>query len=157
MRRPRDRRSSVLRRAHALVFAASRDGRAFEIVVWSNALASAALAAGTQHLCHAWPLTVTVGLVGFVLLRVALVHPVTIWLAASLGSLGVAATAGTLAWLFGHVVERPAAPAIAAVLVAVGSSTVPAWAYARLAERRVNAERPRDSLLDPVSVPSSYD
>ena len=75
------------------------------------------------------------------------------WIAAGFGTLTIAALGGALAWLFGHAVESPAAPSIAAVLGALFASLGPAWSYAHLARRR--AEDVRDSLLAPVSVPHS--
>ena len=78
----------------------------------------------------------------------------TVWLAASCGTLAVSSAAGGLAWLFAHALESiPSAPPIAAVAAAVAAAMVPAWAYGRLAQRR--GEDVRDSLLDPVSARSS--
>ncbi len=141
------------RKLHHVVFHASREGRASEIAAWSNALVSVALGGGAFVWTHSWPFTVCVPILVFVLLRAALTHRVTLWIAGVLGTCSVAAAAGGLAWLFGHVIEIPSVPLIAAVVVAIGSATVPAWAYRRLAQRR--AENVRDSLIDPVSIPSS--
>ena len=97
---------------------------------------------------------VWVGLVGFAFafvgLRVALAHRSTLWIAAGFGTLTVAAVGGSLAWLFGHLLDGPSAPSIAAVLGAVVAALGPAWGYARLARRR--AEGVRDSLIEPVSA-----
>jgi hypothetical protein len=155
--RPRPRRSAVVRffRAlHHVIFHASRQGRCAEIAGWSNALASLGIGAGLFALYRSVGLAVGATLVIFVLLRAALANRSTIWVAASFGTLAVSATAGGLSWLFAHVLESlPTAPPIAAILGAVGAAIVPAWAYGRLAQRR--AENVRDSLFDPVSVPSS--
>lgn len=147
------RLSRALRNLHHIVFHASREGRASEIAAWANALASLALGAGGFLLVHSWPVAIATPIVAFVLLRVALTNRVTIWVAASFGTIAVAAFFGVLAWVFGHVVEIPAVPSVAGVLGAVTSATLPAWAYGRLAQRRV--QDVRDSLIDPVSVPSS--
>jgi hypothetical protein len=144
----------VFRALHHAVFHASRQGRAAEVAGWSNALASLAIGGGLFLLYRSIALAVAASVVAFVLLRVALAHRATVWIAASFGTLAVAGAAGGLAWLFAHVVESiPSLPSIVAVLAAVGGATLPAWAYGRLAQRRV--ENVRDSLFDPVSVPSS--
>ena len=145
--------SRVLRRLRHIVFNASRAGRCAEVAGWSNAVAAIALGGGAFALTRAWPVTLGVALVAFVLLRAALTHRFTIWVAAAFGTLAVAAAGGGLAWLFAHVVESsPSAPSIAGVVGAVGAAILPVWGYGRLAQRR---EHVRDSLLDPLSVPSS--
>lgn len=152
------RRSSPLRRAlravHHAVFHASREGRAAEIAAWSNAAAAVGAGAGAFALSRSWPAALATALAMFVPLRVALAHRVTVWVAALLGTLAVAATSGGLAWVFAHVLEAPSAPPIAAVLGALAGALAPAWAYGRLAQRRLD-EVP-DSLLEPVSLPPSH-
>jgi hypothetical protein len=150
----RSRLSRALRGLHHAIFNASRDGRSAEIAAWSNAIASLGLGAGTYVLSHSLPGTALVPVIAFVLLRAALAHRLTVWIAASLGTLAVAALGGGLAWLFAHVIEIPAVPSLAAIFVAVLSALVPAWAYARLAQRR--GANIRDSLVDPISVPPSH-
>jgi hypothetical protein len=145
--------SSTLRKLHHVIFATSRAGRPAEIAAWSNAAASLVVGIGTYVFMRSWPLTIGFAVIAFVLLRGALTHRLTVWIAASFGTLAVGALGGGLAWLFAHVIDAPAVPSIAAVIVAVGSATVPAWAYANLADRR--ARNVRDSLIEPVSVPSS--
>jgi hypothetical protein len=106
------------------------------------------------YLFRSTPVTIATPVVLFVLLRLALANRHTIWIAASFGTLAVGSASGGLAWLFGHGIEASAsAPSIAAVIFAVLGAMLPAWAYGRLAERR--ASNQRDSLIDPVSVPSS--
>ena len=158
--------SSLLRRAtravHHAVFHASREGRAAEIAAWANAASSVAVGAGVAVVVWsqlallpasaAW-IGLVAGVVAFVGLRLALAHRLTVWIAAGFGTLTLAALGGSLAWLFGHVVESPAAPSIAAVLGALVAALAPAWSYAHLARRR--AEDVRDSLIAPVSVPRS--
>jgi hypothetical protein len=157
--KPKGPRRSAIARAirsiHHLIFHASREGRSAEIAVWSNAIASLGIGAGTFFLTHhSWPLSITTAALSFVLLRLALAHRLTVWIAASCGTLAVSCVGGGLAWLFAHVIEAvPSAPSIAAVIGAVASATLPAWAYGRLAQRR--DDHIRDSLIDPVSVPSS--
>jgi integral membrane sensor domain MASE1 len=86
-------------------------------------------------------------------LRLALAHRYTVWISASVGTLTVAAVGSAVGWLFGHIIESPSAPSVAAVLGAILAAAPPAWAYSQVARRRANAER--DSLIDPVSVPTS--
>ena len=143
----------MLRFVHHLVFDASRAGRSAEIAAWSNGLAALGLGGGAYALTRSWPGALGVAVLVFVLLRGALAHRHTVWVPATLGTLAVGAVGGALAWLFGHVVEVPSAPSIAAVLGAVLSALAPAWAYANFAQRR--ARDIRDSLVDPVSVPPS--
>lgn len=151
--KPRSSSRRVLRFLHHLVFDASRAGRSSEVAAWSNGLAALGLGGGAYALTRSWPGAIGVVVLVFVLLRGALAHRHTVWIPACLGTLTVAAIGGGLAWLFGHVIEVPAAPSIAAVLGAFLSALAPAWAYATLAQRRTRAIR--DSLIDPVSVPPS--
>jgi hypothetical protein len=142
----------VLRYLHRLVFNASRAGRAAEIAGWSNALAGLAFGAGVYWLFHSVPGALGTVIILFVLLRGALANRYTLWIAAACGSLAVSAAGGGLAWVFGHVIEHPAAPPILAIFASILSATVPAWAYAQVARQR---EAGPDSLLEPVSAPSS--
>lgn len=150
MARPR----TFLRRLQSLVFLESREGRPSEVAAYANALASMGLGVGTYLLTHSL-LAIVAAVVLFVLLRVALVHRATIWIAASCGTLAVASTGAGLAWLFAHVSETPWAPSVAAVVGAIVTAMLPAWAYAKIAELRAN-DVP-DSLLEPVSIPPSRD
>lgn len=157
----RSRRSSTpkrfLRALRSAIFVESRQGRAAEIAGWSNAASAVAVAAAAVALAwsrlggHALWLGVATGALTFLLLRLALTHRVTVWIASVLGTLTIAALGGSLTWVFAHVLEMPTLPPIAAVLGALVSSLAPAWSYAQLARRR--AESIRDSLIDPVSVP----
>jgi hypothetical protein len=147
---PRSRLSRSLRKLHHIVFTASRDGRSSEIAAWSNAAAALLLGAGAFALTRSWPFGIGLAVVSFVLLRGALTHRLTVWVAASLGTLAIGGLGGALAWLFAHVIEQPAVPSIAAVIGAVTSATLPAWAYANLGHRRARHER--DSLLDPIPL-----
>jgi hypothetical protein len=146
----------TLRRA---VFDESREGRAAEVAAWSNAAAAVAIAlaimvAGWERLAvHAAWVGLGAGAITLVLLRLALTSRLTVWIAAGTGTLTVAALAGVVAWLFGHVVEVAAAPSIAAVAGALLGALAPAWGYAHIARRR--ASDVRDSLVDPVSAPRS--
>ena len=88
-----------------------------------------------------------------VVLRLALTHRLTVWFAATVGTLTVAAAAGAFAWLFAHVIEVAAAPSIAAIIGALLASLAPAWSYAQIARQR--AGDVRDSLVEPVSAPRS--
>jgi hypothetical protein len=157
--RPRSRLQSAARSVHHAIFHASREGRASEIAGWANAASALAVAAGivvftwARLPVHAAWIGVFAGLVTFVGLRLSLAHRFTLWIAAAFGTLTVAALGGALAWLFGHLVESPAAPSIAAVLGAVAAALIPAWGYAHLARRR--AANVRDSLIEPISVPGS--
>ena len=135
------------------MFDASREGRCSEIAAWSSALASLALAAGAWWFARSWQIALGVFVLGLASLRVALAHRLTVWIAASLGTLAVGAVGGGLSWLFAHVVDDPTIPSIAAVAGALVSSLAPAWAYASVAQRR--AQDVPDSLFDPVSVPRS--
>jgi hypothetical protein len=144
----------ALRVVRHAIFDASRQGRTAEITGWSNALASLGLGGLGFFLTASWQVAVVTPIVAFILLRVALVHRHTLWIPAALGTVAVSGVAGFLAWLFAHVAEVPWLPSVAAVVVALVSATAPAWAYGRLAQRRTN--HVRDSLIDPVSVPSSW-
>ncbi len=144
-----------LRWLYYTVFAASDDGRPFEVAVWSNALASVGVGALTFHTIHSWAPAIALGIVVFVLLRIALTHRVAIGLAAFAGILAVAGAGGGLAWLFAHLSERADVPTIAAALGAFTAAVVPAWAYAKLAARRWNGVP--DALIEPVSIPPSRD
>jgi hypothetical protein len=149
----------VLRAADHVVFDASRVGRAGEIAGWSNAASAFAVALGTaaslwsRFATNAAWLGLVAGAATLLLLRLALAHRYTVWISAAIGTLTIASLGASAAWLLGHVVETPSAPSAAAVLGAVIASLAPAWAYAQLAKRR--ADRERDSLIDPVSVPGS--
>jgi hypothetical protein len=150
-------RRSFLERAyrsiHHAVFHASREGRAAEIVGWSNLVASVGLGVGAFVRTHAWLAFVVVTAGTLVLLRLALTHRVTVPVAGLVGTVAVAATGGGLCWVLAHVIESiPSAPMIAAALGALASAVLPVWGYRRIAHLR---EHTRDSLVDPVSVPSS--
>lgn len=153
-RRRRGPVARVLRLLDHAIFDASRHGRVAEITGWSNAFASLGLGGLVYLLTSSWQVAVGTPIVAFILLRIALVNRHTVWIAASLGTLAVSGLAGFLTWLFAHVAEIPWLPSVAAVIVALASATVPAWAYGRLAQRRTS--HIRDSLIDPVSVPSSW-
>lgn len=137
----------------------SREGRASEIAIWSNAASALVVAGGVAALTwpqlpgHAAWIGLGAGIVAFIGLRLSLAHRWTVWIAAAFGTLTIAALGGGLAWLFGHVLESPSAPSIAAVLGAIAAALAPAWSYAHLARRR--SEGRRDSLLEPISVPRS--
>jgi len=159
-RRPRTRLGRFARAVHHWIVDESRDGRAAEIVAWSNAATALALAAAVAFAAWSrWPgqapwmgLAAFAG--SFVLLRIALVHRVTVWIAALLGTLTVGAVAGGLAWFFAHVIEdSPSAPILAAAVASLLAAAPAASAYAKLAKRR-SSDVP-DSLLEPVSVPHS--
>lgn len=143
-----------LRAVHHAVFHESREGRAAEVVAWSNA--GAALGAGAQAfvLGASVAVSVAIAVLAFVLLRLALLHRVTVWIAAAFGTIAVAGAAGGLAWLFAHVVENPAAPPIAAAAAGVLVAIVPTRAYVQFARSRANDVR--DSLVEPVSARSSW-
>ncbi len=143
----------MLRAVHHAIFHASREGRVAEIAAWSNAAAALALGGLTYYGLRSWIAPLVVVVLSFILLRVALAHRVTVWIAASFGTLAVGAAGGTLAWVFAHVAEVPALPSIAAVFGAIFAACPPAWSYARLAKHRAN-DIP-DSLVDPVSIPPS--
>jgi hypothetical protein len=147
------RRSKLFRRLNALFFAESREGRSSEIAAWSNALASIAIGVAIFLRTHSWPFAICLPIIVFGLLRGALAHRFTLWIAAAAGTLAVAAVGGGLAWLFAHVIEAAWVPAAAAALGAAISALLPAWAYSRLSQRRIDQQP--DSLIEPVSVPPS--
>lgn len=148
-----DRDVRIVRFLRHAVFDASRAGRAAEVCGWSNAVASIGLGVGIYFLFHSVPGAIGTAILAFVLLRAALVNRFTLWIAAACGSLAVSAAGGALTWLFAHVIEHPAVPPIAGAVGAIACAAVPAWAYAQMARLREHA---RDSLIDPVSVPSSH-
>lgn len=151
--------AKVARLVHHAIFDASRGGRASEIASWANGASALATGAGVTALLwsHLGSNALAAGLgalvVVFALLRLSLAHRVTVWIAAAFGTLTVTALGGSLAWLFGHVVEVPAAPSIAAVLGGLVAALAPAWSYTQLA--RLRSERVRDSLFEPLSAPPS--
>lgn len=158
-RPPRRALTRALRAIRHAVFDESRGGRAAEIAAWSNgasavAIAAAVTALGWERLpVHAAWVGLLSGALALVVLRFSLTHRLTVWFAAAVGTLTVAAVGGALAWLFAHVVEIAAAPSIAAVGGALLAALAPAWSYASIARRR--AEDVRDSLVEPVSAPRS--
>ncbi len=137
----------------------SRGGRAAEIAAWSNGASAVIVAAaitviGWNRLpLHAAWAGLCGGALMLVVLRLALTHRLTVWLAAAAGTLTVAAAGGALAWLFAHVLEEAAAPSIAAVIGALVAALAPAWSYAQIARQRAGDER--DSLVEPISAPHS--
>jgi hypothetical protein len=139
----------LLRVLHHSIFHESSAGRAAEVVAWSNA--AAALCIGGQGYLAGLSLAAAAGVAigSFVLLRLALLHRVTIWIAAAFGTVAIAGAAGGLAWLFAHVVEMEAAPPIAAACAGVLAAILPTRAYVKLARNR-EASVP-DSLVDPIS------
>ena len=147
--------ASLARRAlrgarHAILYE-SRAGRAAEIAGWSNALAAALAGAAALYEARRPALALVAVVATFALLRAALAHRSTVWIAAALGTLSVSAAAGSLAWVFAQTLETPTAPPIAAVLVAIGSALLPAMAYARLA--RLRQDDVPDSLAHEPSIP----
>ena len=147
------------RAVHHGVFDASRVGRASEIAAWSNAASAFAVALGTTALLWtrfatnaAW-LGLLAGALALLVLRLALAHRYTVWISAAVGTLTLSSVGGALGWIFGHVVETPSAPSVAAVLGALLAALAPAWAYSQLAKRRASGAR--DSLIDPISAPTS--
>lgn len=153
------RSRSVTRRLHHLIFDQSRAGRAYEVAAWANGASALAIALGVGWLL--WPrvaenaiwIALVAAVVAFVGLRLSLAHRMTVWIAATTGTLTIASLGAALAWVFGHVIETPAAPSVAAAIGALAAAALPAWSYAHLAARR--ARDVRDSLIDPVSVPAS--
>ena len=143
-----------LRAIHHSIFHESSAGRAAEVVAWSNA--AAALGAGAQAFVLGLSLAASaaIAILAFVLLRLALLHRITIWLAAACGTIAIAGAAGGLAWLFAHVSEIDAAPPIAAAAAGILAAILPTRAYVKLARAR-EADVP-DSLVDPVSARSSW-
>jgi len=150
----------ALRRVHRAIFVASRHGRAAEIAAWSNAAASAVVAAALSASLwsrigsHAAWLGLVVFAATFAFLRLSLAHRTTIWLAAFAGTTTVAGAGGGVAWVFAHVIEASAAPLIAAIAGALLAGAPAAWAYAHLAKRRAHCVP--DSLLEPLSAPPSH-
>jgi len=140
----------ALRAIHHAAFHASRDGRTAEIAAWSNAAAALGVGALAFYTTRSWVLALIAAPLAFVLLRVALAHRVTVWLAASFGTLAVAAAGGTLCWPFAHVTDSASLPSIAAVFGGILSACAPAWSYAKLARHR--ADNVPDSLVEPVSI-----
>ena len=160
MRRSRPSTSSrVLSALRHAIFDESRQGRAAEIAGWSNAASALAVAGGTTALTwsripvHAAWVGLVAGALTLLLLRLALTHRTTVWIASAIGTLTLSALGGSLAWLFAHVLEVAWAPSVAAVVGALLAALPPAWGYAQIARRR--AECVRDSLIDPISVPRS--
>ncbi|MDB5216982.1 MAG: hypothetical protein JWO86_4909 [Myxococcaceae bacterium] len=143
---------------HAIVDE-SRGGRAAEIAAWSNGATAVGVGLaisvlGWERLAiHAAWLGLAGAVLMLVVLRLALTHRLTVWVAAVAGTLSVAALSGSLAWLFAHVVENAEAPSIAALAGALLGALAPAWGYAHIARCRANDVR--DSLVDPVSGPHS--
>lgn len=144
---------------HAL-FHESRQGRAAEIAGWSNAASALAVAGGVTTFgwsslpIHAAWVGLIAGAMTLFALRLALAHRYTVWIAATVGTLTIAALGGGLAWLFAHVLESASAPSIAAVAGALVAALAPARSYAHIAGRRAN-DVP-DSLVEPpVSAPRS--
>lgn len=144
----------VLRAVHHSIFHESSAGRAAEVVAWSNAAAALGVGAEGFVLGLSLAAAAALAILAFVLLRVALLHRITIWIAAAFGTVAVAGAAGGLAWLFAHVVEIPAAPPIAAACAGVLAAILPTRAYVKLARSR-EADVP-DSLVDPISARSSW-
>lgn len=138
-----------------VLFDASREGRSAEIVGWSHALVSLELAAGvfvlTRSLPYGWGIALAAGVVGFIVLRAAMTNALTLWFAAFFGTTAVAALAGGLGWLFGHLVDLPSVPPITGALSAVIAGLVPAFAYRRIGKRR--SDGVVDSLLAPRVPP----
>jgi hypothetical protein len=154
------RSTSLTRLVRALKSAAlveSRQGRAAEIAGWANGASAAVLGAGVGALgwprlgaTAAWP-GVAAFLLALLLLRLALAHRITVWIASAFGTLTVAALGGALAWLFAHALEVPSLPPVLGLAGALAAGVAPAWGYVQLARRRAGADR--DSLLDPISIP----
>jgi hypothetical protein len=143
-----------MRAIHHAIFNESRHGRTAEIVAWSNAAASLGAGAQAMLLGASLSASLLVAAFAFVLLRLALLHRVTVWIAAAFGTVAVAGAAGGVAWLFAHVISHPAAPPIAAAAVGVLTALVPTRAYLQLA--RAREHEVRDSLIDPVSARPSH-
>jgi hypothetical protein len=140
------------RRLRQIVLERSSQGRAAEIVGWSNAAAAGAggIAIGYRT---GTPLG---GLVAFAVafagLRLMLAHRKTVGFAALLGTSAVAGAAGSVTWLFAHVVDRAGFADALGIMGALVGGAVSAWAYADLAGKR-HAKVP-DSLVA-SAVPSS--
>ena len=144
----------LLRAIHHSIFHESSAGRAAEVVAWSNA--AAALGAGAQGFVMGLSVAASacIAVLAFVLLRLALLHRVTVWIAAAFGTVAIAGAAGGLAWLFAHCIEIDAAPPIAAAAAGILAAILPTRAYVKLARAR-ERDVP-DSLVDPVSARSSW-
>lgn len=150
----------ALRAADHVVFDQSRLGRAAEVAAWANAASAFAVAVGVGARLWArfgtnaaW-LGLVAGALTLLVLRLALAHRYSLWLAASAGTLTLASLGAAIGWVFGHAIEVSSAPSIAAVLCALVSAILPAWAYSQLAKHR---QTERDSLLSPpVSAPPSH-
>jgi hypothetical protein len=138
---------------HAIVYESSA-GAASEIAAWANVVPAVAAGAGAWLASSSSAVALGCALVVYVALRLALANRVTVWIAATLGTLGVAAAGGALAWLFAHAVEHPSAPPIAAVAGALASAAAPAWAYAQIARRRLD-DVPDSGFLRAPSMPPS--
>ena len=156
--------ASALRRfgraIHRAVVYESSGGAAAEVVGYANALPALAAAAGIWALASTAWMAIVGGLVTYALLRFALAHRVTIWIAATTGTLAVAALGGTLAWVFSHFVEVAWAPPFAAVVGVVAGGALPAWAYGRLIIARMN-DVPDSLVVDSgrgslASIPPSH-
>jgi hypothetical protein len=132
---------------HALAFE-SREGRAAEVCAWANALAAVGVGGGAYYGVRSFAVGGAVAFATFIMLRLALAHRLTVWLAAAFGSMAVGASAGALGWLFAHVSEWTLAPPIAGMVVGVAATLAPAWAYSQYARTRANVP---DSLLEPRS------
>lgn len=156
--------ASALRRfgrafVRAFVYESS-GGAAAEVVGYANALPALAVAAGAWALASTAWVTVVAGLVTYALLRLALAHRITIWIAAVLGTLAVAGLGGALGWVFAHFVEIAWAPTLGAVLGVIAGGALPGWAYGRLILARMN-DVP-DSLIESggrgslASIPPSH-
>lgn len=138
--------SRAVARLRRAVLYESSSGTAYEIVAWANALPALAAGVAAWRASHAIGAGFAAALVAYVALRLALIHRVTVWIAAVLGTSGAAAAGGALAWLFAHAIEHPAAPPIAASIGAIAAGAAPAWAYGELVRRRMKDVR--DSLVD---------
>ncbi len=149
----------LLRALHHAVLHESREGRAAEIIAWSNGVTGLALGGLVGWLTWSRGVTTALGVglaaaaIAFCMLRLALAHRVTVWIAAVLGTSSVAAIGGGLAWVFAHLFESvPGLPPAAAALGAVLAGLLPAMSYRKLARHR--AHDVRDSLM-PISLPHS--
>src|SRR5262245_44269551 len=82
---------AVVRALRHGILQASREGRCSEIVAWSNAVASMSIGAFAYMLSGAWGIGLAVAVAALVVLRLAIAHPRAVWIAASLGTVAVAA------------------------------------------------------------------
>lgn len=149
-----------LRAVHHAIFHESREGRAAEVIAWSNGATGLAFGMLVAWLAWGRGPTPALGLglataaLAFCALRLALANRYTVWVAGVLGTTTIAALGGTLAWVFAHLFESlPALPAIAAAVGGALAASAPGWSYAQLARHR--SDDVRDSLVSPVSVPHS--